>query len=376
MATWISRLFGTAATTTPTTNRRAAMQAAADAMEMIDIFELPSVVAGRQLTADTAAMMQLVGYSDLTGRLNPTPSLLRRPDPHEPYRDTIEKLVNSMTRYDIGWLFVTVRDTAGWPLAVEQVDPGRLNVTWLDPARKIVSTATLDGHSIDPRDLRPIKFLLDGPTPDRSPLEVVRIVLERLIHVYRFSSEYYSLAAVPPYAVVHPNRLTNDQATEFMDAWLTSRAERRPALLSGGISLETYSPTSAADAMLLETVNYLDALAARVMQIPPSLLNVLSQSSLTYSTTLDERQRWLQLGLYPGILSRIEAAFTDLMPRGQQAIFDTSNLVRMDFASRIDTYATSIAAGIHTPEEARALEGLSVQPVAVPEPISPNVEGL
>jgi len=343
---------------------------------MLDIFELPSVVAGRQLIADTAAMMTMVGFSETTGRLNPTPSLLRRPDPHEPYRDTIEKIVNSMTRHDVAWLYVLVRDTAGWPLAVEQVDPGRLNVEWADPARKILKTATLDGAGVDVKDLRPVKFLLDGPTPERAPLEVVRAVLERLIQVYRFSSEFYSVGATPPYAVVHPNRVTADQADEFMDQWLTARADRRPALLSGGISIETYQPISAADAMLLETVNYLDAVAARVMQVPPSLLNVVAQSSLTYSTTLDERQRWLQLGLYPGILSRIEAAFTDLMPRGQSAVFDTSNLVRMDFSSRISTYAASIAAGIHTPEEARALEGLPVTPVAVPEAISPNVEGI
>jgi len=375
MATWLSRLFGASAET-PTQNRRAQLAAVGEQLEMLDIYELPSVVAGRQLVADTAAMMQLVGHSELTGRLDPTPALLRRPDPFEPYRDTIEKIVNSMTRHDVAWLLVTVEGADGWPLAVEQVDPGRLNITWADPARKIVQTATLDGRSIDPTKLRPIKFLLDGATPERSPLEVVRAVLERLIQVYRFSSEFYSLGATPPYAVIHPNRVTADQATEFMDQWLTARAEHRPALLSGGISIETYQPVSAADAMLLETVNYLDAVAARVMQIPPSLLNVTAQSALTYSTTLDERQRWLQLGLYPGILNRIEAAFSDLMPRGQSAVFDTSNLVRMDFASRITTYATSIGAGIHTPEEARALEGLPVTPVAVPEAISPNVEGI
>ena len=64
------------------------------------------------------------------------------------------------------------------------------------------------------------------------------------------------------------------------------------------------------------------------------------------------------------------------MPRGQSAIFDTSNLVRMEQAERIATYATSIGAGIHTPAEARALEGLPELPDSDLVPISPNVEGL
>jgi hypothetical protein len=48
----------------------------------------------------------------------------------------------------------------------------------------------------------------------------------------------------------------------------------------------------------------------------------------------------------------------------------------MDFAARIATYATSIAAGIHSIPEVRALEGLSARPAGDPEAVAPNVEGL
>lgn len=161
-----------------------------------------------------------------------------------------------------------------------------------------------------------------------------------------------------------------------MVGWEAARAKRRPAFLSGGVELETYNPTSAADALLLDAVNYLDAVAARVMLIPPSLLNVEAHSSLTYSTTLDELRRWLTLSLMPGYLARIEAAFTDLLPRGQEATFDTSALLRMDFANRVATYSASIAAGIHTTQEVRALEGLPAVPDAQPVPIDMNVEGI
>jgi HK97 family phage portal protein len=195
--------------------------------------------------------------------------------------------------------------------------------------------------------------------------------------MYEFASSYYDQTAqVPPYALKHAARYTKEQSDKFMLQWEAARAARRPAFLSGGIELETFAPMSAADALLLDMVNYLDAVAARVMLIPPSLLNVEAQSSLTYSTTLDELRRWLTLSLMPGYLSRIEASFTDLLPRGQEATFDTSSILRMDFASRVETYAGSIAAGIHTVAEVRALEGLPTQPDPAPVPIDANVEGI
>ena len=78
---------------------------------------------------------------------------------------------------------------------------------------------------------------------------------------------------------------------------------------------------------------YMDAVVARVMQIPPSLLNTESQHSLTYSTVAGEFQRWLTVGLHPMFLSRIEAAYTELLPRGQRAEFDTSPLTRLDMTT-------------------------------------------
>jgi HK97 family phage portal protein len=372
-----ARLFGRAATadTPADAARRMSLELAAE-LDHLDPFDLPTVVAGRQLIADTVAMLPMVGVAG-RGRIDPTPALLRRPDPSEPYRQTLERIVNSMTGpHGCAWLDVITSGYDGWPLAVEVIDPSRVTYE-LTPNRARLARVWVDGRDRELSKIRLIPFRSDPGPIGTSPLADIRIALDQLAAAFRFAATYYdAAAAVPPYAVVHPNRLTAAQASDHLDAWMTARAERRPAMLSGGITLQTFNPTSAADALVLDAINYLDAAVARVLQIPPSLLNVVSQSALTYSTTLDERQRWLQLGLYPGYLARIEAAFSDLMVSGTSAVFDTSNLVRMDFAGRITAYAASIAAGIHTPAEVRALEGLPVVPAADPAPITPNVEGL
>lgn len=370
-----ARLFGRtddAGQTPP--NRAALLATLADELEQLDIFELPAVVAGRQLIADVAATLPMVAH-DGRRRLDPTPSLLRRPDPAMPARRFVESVVNAMTRHGVAWLEVTVTGSNGYPLAVAQVRNER--VTWqLSPNGQRVQFVWIDGQPADLDRIRWVGYVHDGDPVGTTPLETVRTVLRQQVEVFRYSADYYGTAAVPPYAVVHPNRLTAEQSTAMMDQWLLARSERRPALLSGGVSLETYGGQSASDAMLLDAVNYLDAMAARVLQIPPSLLNVVSQSSLTYSNTTDEFRRWLQLGLYPGVLARLEGVFTDLLPRGQEALFDTSNLVRMDLAQRMSTYGTALAAGVYSINEVRALEGLPVTPDADPVPVQPNVEGI
>jgi hypothetical protein len=372
MGLW-SRVFGSEPTSTPIEAQIAYY--VADRLACIDIFSLPTVVAGRTLTADVVATMQMVAHSGNT-RIRPTPPLLRRPDPREPYRTTIEKIVNQLSRHGVCWYRIYDTGADGWPLAIRIIN--RPRVAWqLSSTADEVVKVWIDGVDTPLQSVRYIAFRSDPGPPGTAPLNDVASVLAQLVHAYELAGAYYETGAqVPPYALKHPARHTSAQAEAFMTQWEAARTLRRPAFLSGGVELETYNPVSAADAMLLDALNYLDAVAARVQLIPPSLLNVQSHSSLTYSTTLDELRRWLTLSLMPGYLSRIEASFTDLLPRGQEATFDTSALLRMDFASRVATYAGSIAAGIHTVAEVRALEGLPTVPEREPVPVDTNVEGI
>lgn len=366
-----SRMFGNEPTSTPIEDQIAAY--VVDRLRNINVWDLPTVVAGRTLTADVVATMPMVAHTGMT-RIRPTPSVLLRPDPREPYRVTIEKIVNQLTRHGACWFRIYNTGADGWPLAIRVID--RPRVAWqLSTTNDEVTDVWVDGVKTDLRTVRYIPFRSDPGPPGTSPLQDVFDVLEQLVAVYEYQADYYGSPA-PPYALKHPQRQTGAQADDFMTQWEAARAKRRPAFLSGGVELEQYNPVSAADALLLDEVNYLDAVASRVMLIPPSLLNVEAHSSLTYATTLDELRRWLTLTLMPQYLARIEAAFSDLLPRGQVATFDTSALLRMDFASRIATYAQSIGAGIHSVAEVRAMEGLPAMPEAAPEPVSANVEGI
>jgi len=326
-----------------------------------DPFRIPIVVAARQLVADTVGSFTLESV-DSNGRPTPVNApITERPNPTEPSSDTFERVVNQMTRHGTAALRVmawTTEEAPRSPLAVEVIDWPRISYQ-LDSTGSVITNIAVDGRDVERASMILIPFVLDGGSPvGASPLTLIHDALENLNTAYLFASTYYSAGAVPPYALITPTRLAKDKAQALLDAWRTARENSRPAVLSGNLTLETFTPQSAADALVLDAINYFDATVARVMQVPSSILNAEAiGGSLSYSTTRDEFRRWLAVGLNTGYLHRIEAAFSDMLPRGISAQFDTSTLTRLEEPERHQLARDDRAAGLLTVNEARDLIG-------------------
>lgn len=307
---------------------RLAELTAGRATSTITVRRLPVTVACRSLISDVVAQLPLTALRD--GEVVDTPTVLRRPDPFEPRRTTLEKLTSSLTGWDGAYLQVLRVGADGWPLAVMALPP------WA--VQPIIREGLVVGWDYAGVEL-PVSnvaycpaylWLDDNPEQwgmhlwrGKSPLQLCQDAFDDLAALWVYASGYYRDGGIPPYAVKHPGTLNAQQSRDFLDQWMTARLARRPAILTGGLDLADYSVPSAADALLLDGLRYLDAQVANVLRVPPSLVNVESHGSLTYSTTRDELARWLTLDLGPAYLSRLEAVFTDLLPYGQTAVFDT-----------------------------------------------------
>lgn len=292
-------------------------------------------------------------------RINPAPSICSRPDPSESAGDTFEKVTNSLTRHGRTWVRVTALGANGYPLACEVVSEQR--VTWqLDDTNTRLAAVAIDGRPQDVRMIRLIPFILEAENVmGASPLVLIREALDQLAAAYQFSATYYSTtAATPPYALVSPTRLQTDKAQELLTAWTEARDKSRPAVISGNLELKTFSVQSAADALVLDAIAQLDAVVARVLHVPPSMVNVLSQGSLTYNTSADQARAFL-VQLENAYLKRIESAWSTFLPRGQSAKFRTEALTRMSPKEQLDYDIAAIAAGVRTVDEIRAERGLA-----------------
>jgi phage portal protein BeeE len=289
----------------------------------------PTVVAARTLIADAAGMLPLVDVRN--GEvLTPTPSILLRPDPSAGM--TRRRFVHRAAMCLTGWgnLFLRLSRIGSndWPLAAEVLHPGYITPEY-DPADPtVIAGYTYLGAQIPLGDVVhvPLEELELGLVA-RSPLQDCQQAFDDLALLWGFATGYWRDGGLPPYVLRHPNRLNATQASEALEQWLTARTERRPGLLSGQWEIDGLPVPSAQDALLLEGLAYIDQTIARIFGVTPTLLNVKAEAGgLTYVNAQDEVRRWLNLSLYPTWLARLEDAFTQMLPRGQQALFDTSHL--------------------------------------------------
>jgi HK97 family phage portal protein len=289
------------------------------------------------------------------------------------------------------FLLVTAWDAADRPMAVKVLDPSQVTAV-TDPVAGVTSV-TWDGRRfIVGRDVIHIPNVVDGADQmGQSPLQLCGQVLAQASTIYGYRGSYYDEGGVPSVKIKVPHRLTTEQANAERDAYIAARWGRRvPAVVSGGTDIEPFYST-AQDAQLSEAIDSVAVDIARIYRVMPSLVNVTTAGSLTYATTADHFRAWLITGLQ-SYLMRLEAAFSDLLPRGQTARFDTSELTRTDVSGRWAAYATALAgAPWLTVDEVRGMEGrvalgerpaepatpADAAPVESVEPVAaPNLEGV
>ena len=301
--------------------------AAGDIGSTRTVARLPVVVAARALIADVASSLPIVAVRD--GQIvTPTPSILLRPDVLDAAmtrRRWVNRAAMSLTGWGQLYLGVTQIGANAWPLSASVLHPSYITPEYAPDGRTVIGWRYNGGLALEAIVYVPL-WELDLAT-SRSPIESCQAAFDDLAWLWAFATQYWRDGGKPPYYLANKGRLDEKKAGAALEQWLTARLAHRPGLLTGAWELHDLAMPSAADALLLEGLAYIDATVAQVYGIAPTLLNTKVQTgSLTYTNTQEELRRWLNLSLYPTWLARIEDGLTAMVPRGQQAMFDTSNL--------------------------------------------------
>ncbi len=334
-------------------------------------WQLPPVIAGRTLIADTVAQLPLLAYRG--GELRrPQPAIVRQPDPREPIWSTLHKVVMDQTRYGRAWLWVTAIDGDGVPAALRVLPDDEVSAT-LDELGDPTEIAWRGRRLQVGIDVVHVPLDLDTDPLGTSPLVEAWPVLEGIAQLYGYAAGTWSSWGMPSLKIRVPGRLDRAEAADLRDQFLETHAGRRvPAVLWGDSDVD---PINAADAVGAGIAAAHDAAIAevgRLLRIPPALMNAVAGDSLTYSTTQGEFSGWLATGL-GAYLMRIEAAWSALTTRGTVARFDTSELVRADMVERWAAYGAACGEPWLSRDEVRAMARGAGDPVpsttAAPHPV-------
>jgi len=297
-------------------------------------WELPIVVSCRRVLADTICQLPIVAMTGGIPR-DPQPPIVIRPDPLEPAWLTKSRLVDNLTRHGRVWVLPTAWAADGWPNVAQVIDATRGSATF-DADGRIVDIS-IAGARYDVGPGRGEALWLPYAVPfagseGQSPINDCWRAVEFLAALYEMAGTFWE-AGFPSVALMIARRLEPDDAKALKAQLVNSWSRRHePAVLDNGAQLQPVG-TNAVESQLIESMNWANTEVARGFGVMPSIVNVQSGDSLTYSTTEGEFTKWRTIGLGP-YLTRLEGLFTDLMWHGTTASVDTVDLLRPDLATQ------------------------------------------
>lgn len=320
------------------------------------------------MISDTVGSLPLKAFRDRVC-IEPSPPLLDNPDPSQTRVETIASICASMAINGNAYLLLGDRDRLGYPRSAIVLNPDAVNVQLNNNG---VIQYQANGRNLETDDVMHIRagVLQAGSLTGTGVLTVARQALGLAMGNEQTSAEMLVSGSIPSGVIQAQGEITKDEADAIKNAWLAAHGGRQysPAVLSGGLEYKTLS-FSAADMQLLEARRMSAQQVCQLFGVPAFLVGVPSDESRTYSNVQQDTRAFVNFCLR-GYLTKIEAAFTQQLPRGQHARFDLDDLLRASRLERYQSHEIGLRAGFLTPEEVRDMEELEEEDYRVVEGIT------
>jgi len=315
---------------------------------------IPAAYRCVQIIADSGSSLDLDAYR-AGDRLERRPRLLEQPNPAETRIETVGAMLTSLLIHGNVFVHVTSRDDLGWPTSVVVLAPDAVSVDTVAGLTRY----RVGGHVVDEGDIGHVKGLtLPGHALGLGPLGLQRRTLGLAIAGEEYAGEMYVSGAVPSGVLSAEHELTSEEAEDLKHRFVAAHGgrNRSPAVLSGAVTYQALG-FSSADLELVASRSFSAQQICTVFGVPGFLVGVETGSSKTYSSVAQDSALFHRYTLKPW-LARLEALFTAMLPRGQEARFDLDGLLSASTAERYAAWETGIRAGFLTVDEARRREGL------------------
>jgi len=330
---------------------------AGERVDEVTALGIATVLSSVSLLADTVASMPLVATSlqgDGSRVRVDLPLILADPSPGETNRfEFVHTMMVSLALHGNAYAHVA-RDRRGAPVGMLPLHPYQMNVM---PGKDYNSRAYLHlGNPIPSDEMLHTRWF----TPPQSlvgisPLLQQRTMLGLALAVDKYVSQWYGEGATPSGVLSTDKPLTTEAMRNLRESWEASqRKHRRPAVLTDGLKWQPIT-ASAVDMDFVAVRQEIQSECARIFRIPPYLLG-LKGDGQTYSNNEAASLNFLIHTIQPW-LTRLEIAFSTLLPDGVDVHFDSSSLLRLDALTAANVDRIRISSGTRTANEARVARG-------------------
>ena len=214
---------------------------------------------------------------------------------------------------------------------------------------------------LQPEDVLHIPGLSFDGLVGYSPIAMAKQSIGLSIAAEEFGSKFYANSAVPSGILEHPGILKDP--AKVRDSWMQtfggSANSNKVAVLEEGMK---YTPISInpSEAQFLDTRKFQIVEICRIFRVPPHM--IASLEGATYSNIEQQSLEYVQYTLRPW-LTRLEQAmfrrlFTEEEKKQYFIRFNVEGLLRGDYQSRMNGYATARQNGWMSANDIRQLENL------------------
>ena len=196
-----------------------------------------------------------------------------------------------------------------------------------------------------------------------SPIAMMKNALGTTIAVEKYGSSFFKNGAQPSGVLEHPGVLKDP--SKIRENWTAvyggANNAHKVAVLEEGMTYKAIS-LPPEDSQFLSTRQFGVEEICRIFRVPPHLVQDLEHA--TYTNIEHQSLDFCMHTLTPWLIRFEQAIVKDLLLENEQDLyfpkFNVDGLLRGDYQSRMQGYATGISNGFMSPNDVRRLENLDL----------------
>ena len=253
------------------------------------------------------------------------------------------------------------RDTKGEIINMVVLNPLNVQVSRNALGQKFY-TSTVEGNKVLSGDeMLHISgsILMPGDLRGRSPIDTLKENIGLAISLESFAARFFGQGTTQNGVIEYPGALTAEQAENLSKSFDRQhkgfRKAHKTGILSGGA---TFKPTMVANdqAQMLDSRRLAVEDVARAYRVPTDMIG-LNNGGQSYNSVEAKNIAFVTHTLRPW-LAKLEDAFSTLLPDTAFLAFSTDDLLRGDYATRIEGYSKLLQNGVLSANEVRRKENM------------------
>lgn len=326
-------------------------------------FTVNAVWACVSLISDTVSALPVDAYIRRDGisyPYRPKPAWVSKPDVSIPSVAFWQQAMISLL-VD-GNAFVRLfRGNSGEIINMVVLNPLSVNVSRNALGQKFYTT-TVEGNKILTNDdMLHISgsILMPGEFRGKSPIDTLKENIGLAIALESFAARFFGQGTLTQGVIEYPGALTAEQAENLAKSFDRQhkgfRKAHKTGILSGGA---VFKPTTIANdqAQMLDSRRLAVEDVARAYRVPTDMIG-LNNGGQSYNSIEQKQIAFVTHTLRPW-LAKLEDAFSTLLPDGAFLAFSTDDLLRGDYATRIEGYSKLLQNGVLSTNEVRRKENM------------------